>query len=150
MIVVGDVVGAAATISAAKRQGLPVFTAALEPDRGVLAALAGRELLAFTGIADPAKFFITLRQAGLIIRSERSFADHHRFTQAEAAALLREAQHQGLTLVTTEKDAVRLGSDRRLATLASRTCSLPVRLKLHHEHELTRMLSDCLAQRAPP
>jgi tetraacyldisaccharide 4'-kinase len=144
MIVVGDIVGAAPTVTAANDRGLPVFTAALEPDAGVLAALAGRELLAFTGIADPEKFFRTLRQAGLIIRSQRRFPDHHRFTQAEASALLSEAAQQGLALVTTEKDAMRLGSDRRLAALASRTCSLPVRLNLHHEHELTRLLSDHL------
>jgi tetraacyldisaccharide 4'-kinase len=146
IIVVGESTGATPVTAAARTRGLPVFTGRLEPDREALAALAGSEVLAFTGIGDPEKFFATLREAGVSVRGQRSFSDHHRYTRAEAAALTREAAQQGLTLITTEKDATRLRSDPRLARLASSARTLPVHLSLHDALELQSFLLEHLAR----
>ena len=45
------------------------------------------------------------------------FPDHHRFSAAERAALLAEAERLGADLVTTEKDRVRLPADFPALTL---------------------------------
>ena len=42
--------------------------------------------------------------------AERAFADHHPYSEAEIGALIAEAGRDGLTLATTEKDFVRLGT----------------------------------------
>jgi tetraacyldisaccharide 4'-kinase len=76
-------------------------------DRTELAALRP---FAFAGIADPAAFRRSLEEAGVALAGFRAFPDHHRFTAAELAALAAGAKAAGAeTLLTTEKDAARLG-----------------------------------------
>ena len=109
----------------AQRRDLP-RTARTRP--GTVAASAGAKVLAFAGIGDPEKFFATLADAGVAVAERVSFPDHHRYTAAEAQALIARADAENLMLLTTEKDLVRLAGERRLAALAARANALPVRL----------------------
>jgi tetraacyldisaccharide 4'-kinase len=140
---VGEDVAAARTAAEARK--LPLFRARLEPDREVIAALTGRHVLAFAGIGDPEKVFATLREAGIAIAATRSFADHHRYTPADVQELCRQADAEGLTLVTTEKDTARLQGEAALAQLAARVCVLPVGLVLEQEAALGKLLIDRIA-----
>lgn len=140
LMVVGSGDGAAAVVEIARRRGLTLFHGRLEPDRQTLAALTGRKILAFAGIADPQKFFATLDEAGVAVAERHEFADHHRYTPAEAQALLRQAQTQNLLLLTTEKDHVRLGGDPQLAELAARAAVLPVRLVIDETEPFRQMV----------
>ncbi|MDK1375803.1 MULTISPECIES: tetraacyldisaccharide 4'-kinase [unclassified Sinorhizobium] len=90
----------------AARAGKPVYAAeTIRVDEG---QLAGVKVLAWAGIADPEKFFRTVRETGAMIEETRSFPDHHHFSDDEIADLLDRAATQGYTLVTTSKDLVRL------------------------------------------
>jgi KDO2-lipid IV(A) lauroyltransferase len=66
--------------------------------------LRGRRVFAFAGLADNEQFFAALRAAGVEVAETKSFRDHHRYTEAEIAAMKRN----GLPLVTTEKDKVKI------------------------------------------
>ncbi len=68
--------------------------------------LRGQRVFAFSGLADNAQFFASLRAAGLDVAGTRSFPDHHRYTPADLASIRRDAR--GATIVTTEKDAVKI------------------------------------------
>lgn len=127
VLAVGAGDGAADAIRQAARAGRPAFRAAIRPrDAGTI---AGKRLLAFAGIGDPAKFFGTLEGAGGTIVMRRVFGDHHPFTDGEIAELANEADQTGLTLVTTEKDAMRLRTGTAAArALAERTLTLPIDL----------------------
>jgi tetraacyldisaccharide 4'-kinase len=85
-----------------------VLRAHLTPDPATVARLAGRRVLAFAGIGDPARFFRTLRGSGIDVIAQRVFPDHHPFSKTEIDALTAEAARDGLTMVTTEKDLARL------------------------------------------
>jgi tetraacyldisaccharide 4'-kinase len=87
----------------------PILRARLEP---TAAAPAGK-LVAFAGIGRPEKFFDTLAKAGGDIAEALPFADHHVYTQSDRTLLTRLAAERGATLVTTEKDHVRLAPDWR-------------------------------------
>jgi len=146
VILVGTVgEGAAAAGAAADARKLPLFYARLEPDREAVAALAGRRVLAFAGIGDPEKVFATLREAGIAVAATRSFADHHRYTPADARALCRQADAEGLTLVTTEKDQSRLLGEAALWELAGRVRILPVELVFEQAATLGKLLIDRIA-----
>jgi tetraacyldisaccharide 4'-kinase len=140
LVVVGRSQATAELAAAAVRHRVRVLSAGFEPDREAVAALADRRVLAFAGIGDPEKFFATLAGAGIAVAATRSFADHHRYGASEAEALCREADRAGLTLVTTEKDLVRIQGDAQLAKLAARTRSLPVTLRLDDADAFARLL----------
>lgn len=65
---------------------------------------------AFCGIAKPEQFFAGLRNAGVELAETESFRDHHTYSMIDLADMARAAHAYGATaLITTEKDAVRLG-----------------------------------------
>lgn len=72
--------------------------------------LAGRGVLALSGVADPGGFEAALTKSGARVRSAR-FADHHLFTEGERARVADDARRAGLRVVTTEKDWQRLPPD---------------------------------------
>lgn len=70
-------------------------------------------LLAFAGIGRPGKFFDALRRQGGQLAETRGFADHHAYSPGELERLADLAESLDATLVTTEKDAVRLPTEFR-------------------------------------
>ncbi|MDF1600356.1 tetraacyldisaccharide 4'-kinase, partial [Mesorhizobium sp. YIM 152430] len=50
----------------------------------------------------------TVRELGGDVAVTRSFADHHFYSADEARDLMQDADRDGLVLVTTAKDAIRL------------------------------------------
>jgi tetraacyldisaccharide 4'-kinase len=128
MLIVGD--GALAMEAAANARGLPVFHASLEPDPDAAASLRAKKVLAFAGIGHPEKFFATLAAAGIDAPVRRGFGDHHRYSVAEARSLIRDADKDGLELVTTEKDLARLKDDANVEQLAARARALAVTMKI--------------------
>ncbi len=140
LVTVGTGDGAATVEQTARSHRLPIFHGHIEPDRQTLAALMGRRVLAFAGLADPEKFFATLDEAGIVIAARQEFADHHQYTAAEARELLARAEAENLLLLTTEKDHVRLGGERELDALAARAVALPVRLVIDEDEEFKQMV----------
>lgn len=79
--------------------------------------LRGQRLFAFAALADNEQFFRSLREAGLDLAGTRGFRDHHRYTATDLATLKRDAK--GATLVTTEKDAVKIDDPSVIAVPAT-------------------------------
>lgn len=118
----------------------PVLRARLVPLDGSL--FSGRKLVAFAGIGRPEKFFATLRKLGAMLIDAVPFADHHTFTTAEIAALKISAQVAGATLVTTEKDFVRLAkADRKGISV------FPVQAQFDDATALQRLLDRAVNSR---
>jgi tetraacyldisaccharide 4'-kinase len=137
----GDVIaqaGARGIVGAAR--GLPVFHGRLVPDPAAVMALKARKVLAFAGIGDPEKFFATAVAAGIAIAQRRAFGDHHRYTAEQAAELIMQAEHDGLALLTTEKDRARMAGEPLLAALAAKAHVLPVTLVVEEVDELRRLV----------
>ncbi len=105
VLIGADRAGARAALPA----GLPVLTARLVPDT----RLPGVRVLAFTGIARPAKFHATLVEAGAVLVGQRDFPDHHEFRSDELRDVLASAAALFATPVTTPKDAARLAAAMR-------------------------------------
>ena len=71
-------------------------------------AQAKSPLFAFAGIGRPERFFETLAQQGYYLAQTKSFGDHHHYTPQEIAALIEGAKALSASLITTQKDWVRL------------------------------------------
>jgi tetraacyldisaccharide 4'-kinase len=144
LLVVGDESGAADVIALTQARGLPVLHGRLAPDAAAVAALKSRKVLAFAGIGDPQKFFATTAEAGIAIAARKEFPDHHRYSAAEAAKLVMDAEHDGLTLLTTAKDHARMRGDPALAALHTRAQVLPVTMVVREVDELRGLVTEAL------
>jgi tetraacyldisaccharide 4'-kinase len=117
LVMIGDGTAAAGVAAMIVAKAAPVMTARLMPDEACVAALRDKRVLAFAGIGDPARFFRTLRGCGIDVAAEKVFADHHAYATVDIEALVAQAQRDGLTLVTTEKDMVKLRGMRAAANV---------------------------------
>ncbi|KAA0699652.1 tetraacyldisaccharide 4'-kinase [Neorhizobium sp. P12A] len=127
LLKVGSGNAADAIVRMAARAGKPFFAASLK----VLGQsdLAGRKVLAFAGIADPEKFFRTVGSLGAEIASRRSFGDHEHLSDDEITDMLDAATREGLEIVTTSKDMVRLaGRHGKAEELAHRARVIDVEM----------------------
>ncbi|HET6469249.1 MAG TPA: tetraacyldisaccharide 4'-kinase [Geminicoccaceae bacterium] len=104
LVLVGGARAEAAPWRAAR---LPVLAARLVP-AAAAAGPAGRRVLAFAGIGRPEKFFATCTALGCRVERRFAFSDHHRYRPSELAHLRALALEDGLEIITTEKDFVRL------------------------------------------
>jgi tetraacyldisaccharide 4'-kinase len=111
----------------AARSGKAVYEAHVRPVSGE--DIRGKRVLAFAGIADPEKFYATVQELGGEIAARRSFGDHQHLTDDEIDEILATADREGLEIVTTAKDAVRLrGHHGPAGTLLERANVIEVEL----------------------
>ena len=92
--------------------------------------------LAFAGIADPSKFFKTLRSLGANLIDCVALSDHQNLDGQVLKRLERKANLAHAQLVTTEKDAVRLSK-----TFRKKVLSLPVRIEFDDKNELENLFN---------
>lgn len=120
---------------------LPVLAARLAPTPAAR-ALARMRVVAFAGIARPAKFFATLQELRCSVVRRYDFADHHAYTPDEIMTLVEEAAGLGAEPVTTEKDLVRIPLDARAMVRSVR-----VALEWDDEAALARLLRPLAGSR---
>jgi len=81
--------------------------------RGIVPVNVPERVVAFCGIARPQNFFRQLRTAGIDPVAEAVYRDHHSYAASDIQELLRVRQEtEAGGFVTTEKDAINLGSHR--------------------------------------
>ncbi|MEE2565969.1 tetraacyldisaccharide 4'-kinase [Hyphobacterium marinum] len=114
---------------------IPVLTAWLEP----VSPPPQEKLVAFAGIGRPQKFFDSLTAAGGQVAETRGFSDHHPYSPRELAELRDLADGHGASLVTTEKDWVRIPAEYRTAITA-----WPVRAAFREPERFKALLLDAM------
>ncbi len=105
IIMGNDTTNAATTITRYKPD-MPILTAHIIADAASLDRT--RHYIAVAGIGRPQKFYKTLEMIGIDVISTRDFPDHHLYQKPDITALFDAARAQNATLITTEKDAVKI------------------------------------------
>ena len=72
--------------------------------------LADRTIIAFAGIGRPKKFFDSLENMGYNLYAHYAYPDHHIYTHDELTQITQVAKTNSLSVITTEKDWVRLSA----------------------------------------
>ena len=123
---------------------LPQFKGKLYPDEKVAKALSEKRFIAFAGIGRPKRFFETVANTGADVVRTLSFADHHRYSEADLSRLQQEAWTNGADLITTHKDWVRLPPDWR-----ARVWALPVSFRFPQKNKfaLLKLITAVLPER---
>jgi tetraacyldisaccharide 4'-kinase len=103
--------------------------------------------IAFCGIARPQQFFANLRAAKISPSAEVKFRDHHAYTKHDIERLLDMKSKLGAGgFVTTEKDAINLGSSQnslQLLTVAS------LKITFERPDDLVDAILARIAKRSP-
>ncbi|MCG6553341.1 MAG: tetraacyldisaccharide 4'-kinase [Candidatus Magnetominusculus sp. LBB02] len=74
-----------------------------------LSNITGKRVAALSAIGNPAGFHKTLTSVGAEIVHTIQFRDHHYYTEADAAKILKSAEaHSAELIITTEKDLLKL------------------------------------------
>ncbi|GAB5457563.1 MAG: tetraacyldisaccharide 4'-kinase [Henriciella sp.] len=117
---------------------LPIIKARLKPT----SSPPQQPYIAFAGIGRPEKFFDTLRACGADLIDSIPFSDHHAYTDADMTYLRKLAKENAATLITTEKDYVRLSDKDRTDVLF-----LPVSAQFENIELLKRLLTETMDKR---
>jgi tetraacyldisaccharide 4'-kinase len=143
LLVIGESERAGPVIRAAARAAKPVFEARIKWDEE--ATIKGRRFLAFAGLADPDKFFDTLQSSGAWVSLTRSFPDHYHYSDDDIQELMQTAETGHLTLVTTEKDAVRFVRGTAAAQkLADSTMVFQIEIAFDSENDAAQLIQGTL------
>jgi len=108
-------------------------------------SLAGRRVLAVSGIANPRGFHRTLTDLGAALVGTAVFPDHHFYGTADLLRVDRMARDTHAEfVVTTEKDAIRLSAQDEAGTPGRPMLVLQVELEITDGAEsLERLLRGC-------
>jgi tetraacyldisaccharide 4'-kinase len=147
LVCIGKGAAGDAIAALAVKKGIPSFGAKIVPDHLAAQKLARQQVLAFTGIGRPEKFFRTLAEIGAEVVEARAFPDHHPYSPHEAGELLAAAKARGLILVTTEKDQARIARAPEFVALHAASAVLPIVLEFDDEAALMRRVTDALRRR---
>ena len=90
-------------------------------------------LLAFCGLANPNKFFETLKKNGYEISSTKIFPDHYAYKKDDINNLIFDANNRNLKLITTEKDYVKISENKNHIHFLPIELELSVKDKLNLE-----------------
>jgi len=147
LLVIGDGAAADPLVRAAARAGRATVRARLKPTR--VKDWRKDPILAFAGIGHPEKFFATLAETRAPVAKTLSFPDHHAYAEIDAEKLLAIADAEGLRLVTTEKDLVRLaGATGALAKLRDRLEPFHVYLEFENPTAIGEMIDEAVRKAA--
>jgi tetraacyldisaccharide 4'-kinase len=147
LLVIGEGQAAEPLIRTAARAGRAILKARLRPAR--VREWRKRPILAFAGSGRPEIFFASLAEVGATVARTMSFADHHRYSAADAAELIGAADAAGLRLVTTEKDMARLaGKTGPLATLRERAEAFRLVLEFDNPSAVGGMIDEAVRKAA--
>lgn len=108
----------------------------------------GKRVLAYAGIANPDRFYKLLNQLGALVVEQKTFPDHHAFTDYDALSLIKKAEEEKSTLITTEKDWVRLpNSGGTLSKLKILSEYLPIKIsiKMGRENDLIDRIESLIS-----
>ena len=102
-------------------------------------------IAAFCAVGNPYSFFENVRRMGFEIGLQKSFPDHHVYTQDEIDSLAQAANEAGATsLITTAKDAVKL----RTLSFSIPCHVLELEISIENSDAFTRLIIEALNLRS--
>lgn len=99
--------------------------------------------MAFAGIGWPEKFKYSLDDLDVKLKGWRAFPDHHPYTPEDIIALKEEATRKNVTLITTEKDFLRLP-----VNFSYDIKTLPIKMSFIEKDELISFVEKKMTERS--
>ena len=94
-----------------KNKEIKIFYTKYKPQN--IDEFKNKKIIAFAGIGNPASFFNLLKNNSIDVLKEISFPDHYDYLNKELEDLINNAKENHITLLTTEKDYLRINDRYR-------------------------------------
>lgn len=108
--------------------------------------LKRKKILAFSGIANPERFRVSLEASGAVVAGFLTFPDHHAFSATDLTRIETRAEEiQPDWIITTEKDAMRLPQEN---PFSRPLFFLEIKLIVNNEDSLGELIESRLARRS--
>ena len=85
---------------------IKIFYSKYKPQN--ISGFKNRKIICFAGIGNPINFFDLLKKNEINVLEQTSFPDHHNYSKTELDILIKKAKENNATLLTTEKDYLRI------------------------------------------
>lgn len=105
-----------------------------------------KSYIAFAGLGRPEKFYHLLQKLHYKIKSWHPFPDHYVYKPGDIYKMIKEAKSTNATLITTEKDFIRLPEEEWGADILQ----LPIQLVWENEKEVLAFISARLKETRNP
>ena len=104
----------------------PIAYVKIEADKAAVEKIKNKNILAFCGIAHPENFFGLLRYYNFNLIRKFIYPDHYFYSKHDLIKMISESEKKNLSLVTTEKDYVKVNKNFR-----NKIFSIPLKIKFN-------------------
>ena len=125
---------------------IKIFYATFEPDIKIIKTFKNKKIIAFAGIGFPNKFYNLLKKIHFNVLETKDFADHHIYKKNELNLLIQKSKLLNATLVTTEKDYVKI--DEMEDEIKRNISPFPVKLKIQKEEIFIKELKNAIHEKS--
>ena len=125
---------------------IKIFYATYEPDIKIIKAFKNKKIIAFAGIGFPNKFYNLLKKINFNVLETKDFPDHHIYKKNELNLLIQKSKLLNATLVTTEKDYVKIGEMED--KIKKHILPFPVKLKIQKEAIFKKELQKAIHEKS--
>ena len=125
---------------------IKIFYATFEPDIKIIKAFKNKKIIAFAGIGFPNKFYNLLKKIHFNVLETKDFPDHHIYKKNELNLLIQKSKLLNATLVTTEKDYVKI--DEMEDKIKRNISPFPVKLKIQKEEIFIKELKNAIHEKS--
>tara|TARA_B100000886_G_scaffold22798_1_gene14457 strand:- start:289 stop:1296 length:1008 start_codon:yes stop_codon:yes gene_type:complete len=125
---------------------IKIFYATFEPDIKIIKAFKNKKIIAFAGIGFPNKFYNLLKKIHFNVLETKDFPDHHIYKKNELNLLIQKSKLLNATLVTTEKDYVKIGEMED--KIKKNILPFPVKLKIQKEAIFKKELQKAIHEKS--
>ncbi len=132
VIIIGDDTRNIAPSIRSLSDEIPIIKARFEPTKPIDKK---EKYIGFAGLGYPEKFKVLLNSLTKNLISFHAFPDHHPYSDKDIELLIQNAKDQGATLITTEKDFVRIPEQYQ-----ENIDVLPIQLKFDKEEQVINIL----------
>ena len=125
---------------------IKIFYATFEPDIKIIKNFKNKKIIAFAGIGFPNKFYHLLKKMNFNVLETKDFPDHHMYKKNELNLLVHKSKLLNATLVTTEKDYVKI--DEMEDEIKRNISPFPVKLKIQKEEIFIKELKNAIHEKS--
>ena len=125
---------------------IKIFYATFKPDIKIIKNFKNKKIIAFAGIGFPNKFYNLLKKMNFNVLETKDFPDHHIYKKNELNLLVQKSKLLNATLVTTEKDYVKI--DEMEDEIKRNISPFPVKLKIQKEEIFIKELKNAIHEKS--